>query len=993
MALLLLPAFAFCDTKISALPSTSTLNSGDIIPVVTNPGTSPQNFTITKSNLISTLGVSPGGSNTNVQFNNSGIFAGSPTFTSNGSTVTLGSLGINQISVSTTSASASINFYQPSTGSSSTFAQQYFITPCSDGVTSCYYYPFVLTPPDEPSFYFNSNGNLFAPGYAVNRLSGTFTPNARSSVFDGSLIVGRSFSNTRYTDTQIIGDGNLWVDGGINTSTMTVSTQTVTGEIILKDGTVITSTSTFGGGGGIPGGSSNQLQFNNSGSFGGMSGSTVSGNSLVLSGGVSVSTVIVGTGGTGVNGGGGGFLTNSSLNFGLPYLGGDTYGGFFETLGGVLTNHFSYGVAGHSGGGGGSAYGGYFYASGGAANNYGAFLSATNGTVSNYGLWVDKGQVQIQSSMTVVGTSTFQQGVITSTITANYGTIGSNSSLIPFNSNNSVLQIVGVSTSTSGTTAGLNVSNRAFPTGTTTANYYGTLSQVSLNNNVDSSNASVYGHGSFASNFPLNTTKFVGGELAEATTNSTGTVINLVGVNGVALNSGGALVPNLIGLLAQPYTTSHSTTTKSYGIFVDTGVNDGTSIIGTNYGVWIGSETVGQNNFGIYSLQNNDVFSGTATIGNIVASNMAGSGVQCVQVDNTGKETGTGAACGSGGGGGSSSSLEILAGVRITSPTASLAFGVGFVGTATTASTATITFAANNPTITTLSASSITVTGFGGFTIVSSSAGQMALTEGSSSTIIGTGLGVDSLWADSGSHTLQFNPNNTSTYTVAGTSVTVTPGHALVAGTAAGSYLDGGAITAGVTSVTGTPPINSSGGTTPAISLSVTIGQGETFTGSSVTVAGINGLTITGATTNPLVTISSVPSGVALVSVSSTPASVATDFVLTVSSQNGTTTFAAKYDGDLISSGTTPGMGTCGSSPSVFGTDTAGVITVGSGIVTSCTMNWANTKGSIPVCVMSTNSTAVTGDITTTSTSSVTFGFSATLGGGTINYICIGNKG
>ena len=760
-----------------------------------------------------------------------------------------------------------------------------------------------------------------------------------------------------------------------------------------------------------PGGSTNQLQFNNGGSFGGMSGSTVSGNSLVLSGGVSVSTVIVGTGGTGVNGGGGGFLANSSLNFGLPYLGGDTYGGFFETLGGVLTNHFSYGVAGHSGGGGGSAYGGYFYASGGAANNYGAFLSAANGTASNYGLWVDKGQVQIQSSMTVVGTSTFQQGVITSTITANYGTIGSNSSLIPFNSNNSVLQIVGVSTATSGITAGLNVSNRAFPTGTTTGNYYGTLSQVSLNNNVDSSNASIYGHGSFASNFPLNTTKFVGGEFSEATTNSTGTVINLVGVNGVALNSGGALVPNLIGLLVQPYTTIHSTTTKSYGIFVDTGINDGTSIIGTNYGVWIGSETVGQNNFGIYSLQNNDVFSGTATIGNIVASNMAGSGVQCVQVDNTGKETGTGSACGSGGvpsinsagnsaitssttfAGGSNVTLSQL-GNTISIAASGSGGGSGIVSPGTFTWTnnqgiivSTIQANAFNSTVT-----SVTVTGTGGFTVSGSSAGQIALTEGSSTTVINTGSGVDNLWADSGSHTFQFNPNNTSTYTVAGTSVTVAPGHVLVAGTALGSYLDGGSITAGVTSVTGTPPINSSGGTTPAISLSATIGQGETFAGSSVTVAGINGLTVTGATTNPLVTISSVPSGVALVSVSSTPASVATDFVLTVSSQNGTTTFAAKYDGDLISSGTTPGMGTCGSSPSVFGTDTAGVITIGSGIVTSCTMNWANTKGSVPVCVMSTNSTAVTGDITTTSTSSITFGFSATLGGGTINYICIGNK-
>lgn len=289
---------------------------------------------------------------------------------------------------------------------------------------------------------------------------------------------------------------------------------------------------------------------------------------------------------------------------------------------------------------------------------------------------------------------------------------------------------------------------------------------------------------------------------------------------------------------------------------------------------------------------------------------------------------------------------------------------------------------------------SMTVTGPGAFGVQSSSAGQFGLTEGSSITVVTSGTSIDSFWADSSSHTLEFNPNNTSTYTVVGTSATITPGHLLVAGTYIGSVLDGGTVPAGtVTSVTGTPPINSSGGTTPAISLSQTIGQSETITGSSLTVAGVLGLTVTGATNGPLVVISTAPLGVQAVSISSTLASAPQDFMITVSSQNGTTTFAVKYDGDIVSSGTAPSMGTCGSSPSVDGTDTLGVITVGSGIVTSCTMNWANTKTRNPVCTMSTNSTAVTGDITTTTTSSITFGFSATLGGGTINYICGGNKG
>ena len=59
LSLLLLPSLGLCDSKISALPSTTTLNSSDIFPVVTNPVTNPQNFTITKANLLNTLGIAP----------------------------------------------------------------------------------------------------------------------------------------------------------------------------------------------------------------------------------------------------------------------------------------------------------------------------------------------------------------------------------------------------------------------------------------------------------------------------------------------------------------------------------------------------------------------------------------------------------------------------------------------------------------------------------------------------------------------------------------------------------------------------------------------------------------------------------------------------------------------------------------------------------------------------------------------------------------------
>lgn len=54
--------------------------------------------------------------------------------------------------------------------------------------------------------------------------------------------------------------------------------------------------------------------------------------------------------------------------------------------------------------------------------------------------------------------------------------------------------------------------------------------------------------------------------------------------------------------------------------------------------------------------------------------------------------------------------------------------------------------------------------------VTGSGAGQLYLTEGAASTLSGASTGVDVLWADSSSNTFVFNPNNTSTYTVVGSS-------------------------------------------------------------------------------------------------------------------------------------------------------------------------------------------------------------------------------
>lgn len=92
-------------------------------------------------------------------------------------------------------------------------------------------------------------------------------------------------------------------------------------------------------------------------------------------------------------------------------------------------------------------------------------------------------------------------------------------------------------------------------------------------------------------------------------------------------------------------------------------------------------------------------------------------------------------------------------------------------------------------------------------------------------------------------------------------------------------------------------------------------------------------------------------------------------------------------------SGSTPTMGTCGSSPSIVGNDNDGVVTVGGGVVTACTVTFATAWAlNAPVCTVSDNSTAVTGDISAVSTTAFTSSFSASLGGGLVYYHCSGYR-
>lgn len=93
-------------------------------------------------------------------------------------------------------------------------------------------------------------------------------------------------------------------------------------------------------------------------------------------------------------------------------------------------------------------------------------------------------------------------------------------------------------------------------------------------------------------------------------------------------------------------------------------------------------------------------------------------------------------------------------------------------------------------------------------------------------------------------------------------------------------------------------------------------------------------------------------------------------------------------DGTAAESGGTPTMGTCGSNPGVSGDDRSGVITVGSGVVTACTLNFSATLGYTPNCIAVPNSVLAVG-VTAISTSAVTFTVLSTIGGGKLYYVCL----
>lgn len=112
---------------------------------------------------------------------------------------------------------------------------------------------------------------------------------------------------------------------------------------------------------------------------------------------------------------------------------------------------------------------------------------------------------------------------------------------------------------------------------------------------------------------------------------------------------------------------------------------------------------------------------------------------------------------------------------------------------------------------------------------------------------------------------------------------------------------------------------------------------------------------------------------------------------LVVATSTGASIFTIGPGGHIITGGGTPTVSSCGTSPSISGNDTAGTVTVGSGVVTACTITFARTRLNTPkvVGVVTGGGLNIAGGYSAKSTTAVTFSFAATVGAGTFDYYIV----
>ncbi len=268
----------------------SYLAAGDNITI-----TSASDGQITITGAAAGGGGTPGGSNTQLQYNNDGSFGAISTVTTDGSVVSFGdsaivvgqdithagdtdtkiTFGTNHISLTagndtflSYAASDATVFYGESIAGSPNHVFRTTNQPVALGMSDTQ----VLILSGGQAVSFNEAAAPDVNFYVSGSVGLRNTATRGTSVFGGDLVVSGTSHNLMGISGSIMNltDGRSYLAAGDNITITSAS-----------DGQ-ITITGAAGGGGGTPGGSNTQVQFNDNGSFDGISGATTDGSAITF---------------------------------------------------------------------------------------------------------------------------------------------------------------------------------------------------------------------------------------------------------------------------------------------------------------------------------------------------------------------------------------------------------------------------------------------------------------------------------------------------------------------------------------------------------------------------------------------------------------------------------------------------------------------------------------------------------------------------------------